>query len=538
MRAAAFFEASFDLRSTLSRAFERARERSIAAGSFSALLHIALITAIVQMNVRSGDPSALPVLFVADFSPRAPIRKSITEPIKEVPPIAAEQEEAPPSPEEPQLADEPTLDAALASELQVEQSAAVFTASMLSDLDTPALTFAEEPTPTPAPPLPPELDQPQTRKVEVPPALQATLIERMTQAAQTMVDAEQTEVSWQENGREYRAVLKRDVALDSMDLEQIAATITTTDQGASMQTDLLFSRLAFSQFTHVIDRWDPNVQMHDDEIVGRFHSNSSFFVGYSSQATPKFKGKVTTAARGFRFAPGSRRRQDEMFLGGLETSAGRIDFRQQASAFALDANDPDAHVQRFTDDAHITLAADGSYTWQGRRSDVAQTEHYEVNEPLYLLAAPNATLFVRGVIAGRVLVYSPERIVIEGNLTYATDPRKSGNSEDYLGLVSDGNVEIARPYVTGRGDLHVDAAIFARKRFVVTNIDHPRSAKLWIYGSLTAGTMSASEPRYATKIEFDARFDRVRPPGFPSTNRIELASWDTTWREASNHASN
>ena len=42
--------------------------------------------------------------------------------------------------------------------------------------------------------------------------------------------------------------------------------------------------------------------------------------------------------------------------------------------------------------------------------------------------------------------------------------------------------------------------------------------------------MSASEPRYATKIEFDSRLDRVRPPGFPTANRYELASWEAEWR--------
>jgi len=302
-----------------------------------------------------------------------------------------------------------------------------------------------------------------------------------------------------------------------------------------MQTQLWFSRLAFSQFSQVIDRWDPNVQLHDDEIVGRFHSNTSVFVGYSSRATPKFTGKVTTAARSLRFAPGSRRRQGEMFQGGLETSAGRIDFPKQALPFVLAPPEQDAHVQRFEDDAHITLAHDGSYSWQSRRSDIVEHARYDVDRPLYLLAESKATLFVRGVVNGRVLVYSPRRIVIEGSITYADDPRE-GDSDDYLGLVSDGNVEIARPYVTGRGDLRIDAAVFARREFVVTDFEHRRSATLWIYGSLSAGTISASEPRYATKIEFDPRFDVVRPPGFPATNRFELASWDRSWTASENES--
>jgi hypothetical protein len=151
---------------------------------------------------------------------------------------------------------------------------------------------------------------------------------------------------------------------------------------------------------------------------------------------------------------------------------------------------------------------------------------------VFFIAAPDVTLYVQGVVGGRVLVYSPNRIVIEGDLTYANDPRGTSDSEDFLGLVSDRYVEVAPPGVTGPGDLEIDAAIYAGRRFIVTNIDHARAATLRIYGSLAAGTLTATEPRYATKIEYDDRFERARPPGFPSTNRYEAAAWDGQWTAA------
>lgn len=530
VRTVAFVEARQQLKAVIATAFERAPSRRVLAGACSALLHLALLIWMLALNVRGGDPSALPVLFVEDFSPRAPRQISEHTPLEEIPPLAAESESAPPSPELPTLAIEPEIDAAIGEQLRPLATATLPTPTLVTEIDEPSVSFVEDASTTPAPPVPPTIDLPRTRKVEIAPSQQATLIDRIAQAAQALVNTDRTEVAWQEDGREYRAVLKREVTADSMDLEQIAAQVTTTDQGSSMQTHLLFSRLAFSQFTQVVDRWDQNVQLHDDEIVGRFHSNSAVFVGASGSVTPKFTGKVTTAARNLRFAAGSRRRQAEMFQGGLETSVGRIDFPKQAPPFALEPPEEDAHVQRFDDDVHITLASNGRYTWQARRSDAPTHAEFDPDRPLYLLADPHTTIYVRGVIDGRVLVYSPARIVIEGNLVYADDAR-DGDSDDYLGLVSDGNVEIARPYVTGRGDLRIDAAIFARRQFIVTDIDYQRTAKLWIYGSLTAGTLSASEPRYGTKIEFDPRFDRVRPPGFPSTNRFELASWDPSWHE-------
>src|SRR5690606_25418049 len=141
---------------------------------------------------------------------------------------------------------EPQIDAAVAEQLLREQVAAIATPSLTSDIDAPTITFDELPSITPAPPVPPTIDTPRTRKVEIAPALQATLVDRVMQAAQTLVKADSTEVAWQEDGREYRAVLKREATEDSMDLKRIAAEVTMTDQGSSMQTELLFSRLAFS----------------------------------------------------------------------------------------------------------------------------------------------------------------------------------------------------------------------------------------------------------------------------------------------------
>ncbi len=64
------------------------------------------------------------------------------------------------------------------------------------------------------------------------------------------------------------------------------------------------------------------------------------------------------------------------------------------------------------------------------------------------------------------------------------------------------------------------------------DIDYSRAATLRIYGSVAAGSLSASEPRYATEIEYDQRFERRRPPGFPFTSRYEAAQWDGQWVES------
>jgi hypothetical protein len=88
---------------------------------------------------------------------------------------------------------------------------------------------------------------------------------------------------------------------------------------------------------------------------------------------------------------------------------------------------------------------------------------------------------------------------------------------------------IATRRVTGPGDLKIDAAVYARDRFVVTDLMTNDRATLSIFGSLSAGSISASEPRYATRIKYDQRFERTRPPGYPMANSYEVESWDGHW---------
>jgi hypothetical protein len=47
---------------------------------------------------------------------------------------------------------------------------------------------------------------------------------------------------------------------------------------------------------------------------------------------------------------------------------------------------------------------------------------------------------------------------------------------------------------------------------------------------VSAGSVTATEPRFATKIEFDDRLEDQRAPSFPLTDRYELEDWSGEWR--------
>ena len=143
---------------------------------------------------------------------------------------------------------------------------------------------------------------------------------------------------------------------------------------------------------------------------------------------------------------------------------------------------------------------------------------------------------MRGTVNGLFTVYTPDDIEIEDDLVYARDPRQSMVSRDFLALVAGRDVCIGSPEVTGPGDLTVHGALFARRRFYIEMTERGRSgeATLVVYGSLTAGTLSETEPRYATKIDFDKSFEYLRPASFPMTRRYEVESWDADWEEVGN----
>lgn len=375
---------------------------------------------------------------------------------------------------------------------------------------------------------------PLRRSREVEPDLQAELMQRVTKAAPALIKAGRTELNWEQDGQPYRAVLSREPGADAMDLERVRVDITTeSPSGTSLQTRLTLKRLAYSHFTQIVDQWDPMVELHDDEIIGRFHSNSSFLVSADREAAPRISGTASTTAGGLDRGPEQRTREPriEAFEGGFETGARRIELPRRAPQPEPAAADPDAYVRRFDYDTRLTFHRDGSYTWEAVGTGVSAQESYPLDRPAFLVGAPGVMLRVKGTISGTVLVYANWAIVVEGDLRYADDPRVSPDSADYLGLVSNNYVQIARPEMTGPGDLQIDAAIFARKEFVVRDIDAARAGTLSIYGSLTSGTMSATEPRYATRIEFDPRLARVRLPSFPSTDRYELDQWNAEWTE-------
>ena len=227
-------------------------------------------------------------------------------------------------------------------------------------------------------------------------AEKAALSKRLERLAADSREAHRREVSWQQDGRQYSAVLVREQASDGSALEQVIADVSTSDRGKNLTTRVNLRRLAFSQFTQMVDTWDPMVQLHDDEIVGRFHSNSQLKLLHDASTAPRFSGKVTTAARGFDLETRTRRPNADLFKGASRRAraASRCRRRCSPSSGRRRTSTRACTSSRATRTcaSSATAASPGS----ARHSGDAVREPSLPSIPVYLVATDGATLYVQG----------------------------------------------------------------------------------------------------------------------------------------------
>jgi len=334
----------------------------------------------------------------------------------------------------------------------------------------------------------------------------------------------------EKDGQRFQFNLRHSPAPSSTGLDELWVGVSTIDGDDTLTTQLRMKRLAFSQFAQFVDYWDPQVALHDDEFDGRFHSNSTMVISSQGGAQPKFRGKVTTAAYSIRSSqPIFYIDNREVFLEGLEEGADRIPLPRVFHGMPKDTSHSAGRVHSFTQESWLTFYGDGTYTWHTAAAPNDERHGKLSREPNSIVGRGRTRLHVKGVIKGKLLIYSESDIVIDGDLGYAQDPKIFPQSEDFLGLVSTKDIEIAPPSITGPGDLKIYAAILAKGKFRVPHLYTRQTGTLHVYGSLSAGSITATEPRYATRIRFDKRFEKMRPPNFPMTNRYEIAEWDERW---------
>jgi len=81
----------------------------------------------------------------------------------------------------------------------------------------------------------------------------AELSRRLEQLAAQALKASRAEVTWEQDGRQYSALLIRERANEGTALERVTAQVSASDHGRQLTTLVNLNRLSFSQFTQMID---------------------------------------------------------------------------------------------------------------------------------------------------------------------------------------------------------------------------------------------------------------------------------------------
>lgn len=380
----------------------------------------------------------------------------------------------------------------------------------------------------------------QAKAVIVPPVDDVLIKNKLSQWLATNQDLSVDPTEWEIDGELFQVEIERQPTVDQMGLEKVTVMLRSEQNGKTLETRLELKRMAFSNFTHFLNKnkfargFGDIVAFNDDVIEGRFHSNAEIIVGYSRKTKPEFLGKVTTSAKRVAIlkqsgtAKLSKAKRDQIFLGGIEMGVAKIDLPRNFVPFPYNTSVTEAQIHRFDQDTHLIFNRDGSVAIEEADQPVRSVILGE--QPQYFFAEGKTRLHVKGVVKGQVLAYSPYDIIISDSLIYAHQP-DTLLADNYLGLVADHDVIVAEPKVTGDKDIDIHAAIFAKRSFKVKRYRTRSKKTLSVYGSITSGLPAPTEPRFKTHLAFDNRFEKFRPPGFPMTDRFELDSWDESWSE-------
>ncbi len=152
-----------------------------------------------------------------------------------------------------------------------------------------------------------------------------------------------------------------------------------------------------------------------------------------------------------------------------------------------------------------------------------------------------------GTVNGRLTIATESDIHIQGNITYASDPRVHSNSDDALGLIAESDVwvDTSAPH-----NLEIDAAIMATGltsssgdgSFGVINYDDSSNPQLGYRGTLTiyggvvqeirgaVGTFNSHTGQMSTgylkNYSYDSRFVNTPPPSYPViSSQVRFSQW-------------
>ena len=317
-------------------------------------------------------------------------------------------------------------------------------------------------------------------------------------------------------------------------MTSVATFAGTTHVVACVLQPSTFSRYTYYSVTDQNGFW-----VGGDTIWGPFHCNNTLNVAYTNGGSPVFMQRATSLNGIWNY-----NNAHPVFKGGYDSGVsvslpGDFDTLKAAAQtggkwLADHGHGGQPVFIKFNSDGTVTWRIDGNTDWSGGGWTTEPLTSFAPNGAVW---CDENDLHIKGVLNGRVTVGAWKTVWIDGDLTYAADPRL-GYSDDMLGLCAEEKLYIS-DVPENRGP---------NNRFTLMGSIFSRTDGLWaehydtrpVEGKMTTvggqiqkiggytGVFSGSSIIHGFTpggTYYDDRLLNDAPPFFPTTGNFEVVSW-------------
>jgi len=269
-----------------------------------------------------------------------------------------------------------------------------------------------------------------------------------------------------------------------------------------------------------------------DTITGPLHTNDII----RTYGSPVFEGKVT--AQGGITPDPSLGTSSAVYNGGWEVGGG-VSIPTDVSTMydaAVTGNNGNAvnTVSLFDETVELEFLDTGEVvsTLSGEEPDTVALSVIAPTGVIY----STADVRVKGILDGRVSIYSGQSIYIDDDMVYKDSARDNPDSNDLLGLVANDNIVVA-DNTANNDDAYIEASMIAMTgEFMAENHrNRDVSGTLYITGSVMQSDRGAVATfdwadgsilsGFQKNYVYDERLQGVSPPYFPFIRSLSLIAW-------------
>ena len=309
---------------------------------------------------------------------------------------------------------------------------------------------------------------------------------------------------------------------------EVNGMIATSEAG--LQRDGL------SKYTYFTNFEPGNIYFFDDDTLeGPVHTNGTFNIA----GKPVFKGKVSSPHM---WEGHGSYDNDPEFQGGSDFGAETIDLPDNLdNVKAAAANgglqfDEDIRAY-FNENGTVDISTCERYCSWSQYAQWSNPANYNLSNYNGVISS-EGRIETKGKVKGKITLHSEDEVKIMGDLEYASNPLENHDSQDVLGIISEGDVIVDdnAHRDSGSSDININATIMALgESFEVEDYDSgsPRGTLNLIGGIQqqvrgAVGTFGGGGVRsgFSKNYQYDNRLQNsIVPPFYPRESFYSLKYW-------------